>query len=108
MALDPNGFVWVTDYDAARVWRLDPASGSAIEPAIAVGRNPTGIDVSGQNVWVANAGDETVTVINEQSSPPKAAAMPIAGPAGPLAPSGDTGEAWMASRTQLLSLEPTS
>jgi hypothetical protein len=108
MAVDPNNsIVWVTDYDAARVWRLDPASGRPVASAIPVGQDPTAVAVSGQYAWVANAGDETVTVINEQSSPVAGRPMPIHGPAGPLAPSGDTGDAWMASGTQLLLLQPT-
>jgi serine/threonine-protein kinase len=107
MAVDPGNFVWVTDYDAARVWRLDPASGNPIGSAIPVGQDPTAVAVSGQSVFVGNTGDETVTVINEQSSPVRGTAMPLGGPAGPLAPAGDIGNAWMASGTQLLSIQST-
>ncbi|HUA05024.1 MAG TPA: serine/threonine-protein kinase [Solirubrobacteraceae bacterium] len=107
MALDSTGFVWVADYDGARVWRLDPSSGAPVGAAIPVGQDPTGLAVSGEYVWVMNAGDDTVTLINEQNQPLKVSSMPIGGGAGPLASSGDfSGDAWLASGTQLLQLTP--
>lgn len=109
MAVDlSNSAVWVTDYDAARVWRLDPVSGSAMGPAISVGQDPTAVAVSGENVMVANAGDDTVTVINAQSARVAGTPIRIGGPVGPLAAAGNTGYAWMAPRSQLLSIEPTT
>lgn len=107
MALDSTGVLWVADYDAAQAWRLDPSSGASVAPPIPVGQDPTGLAVSGDYVWVANAGDETVTLINEQSNPVRGAPLAIHGPVGPLATNGDvTGDAWLPSGTQLLSLEP--
>jgi streptogramin lyase len=107
MALDSTGVLWVADYDAAQAWRLDPSSGASVAPPVPVGQDPTGIAVSGDYVWVANAGDDTVTLINEQSNPVLGAPLAIHGPVGPLATSGDvTGDAWMPSGTQLLFLEP--
>ena len=106
MALDSTGFVWVTDYDAARVWRLDPSSGASVGPPLAVGQDPTGVAVSGDYVWVVNAGDDTITLINEQSQPVSVASMRAGSGASPIAASGDFGDAWMASGTQLLELSP--
>jgi DNA-binding beta-propeller fold protein YncE len=107
IALDSSGVLWVADYDAAQAWRLDPDSGNSVAPPVPVGQDPTGIAVSGDYVWAANAGDETVTLINTQSNPVKGAAQAIHGPVGPIAANGDTtGDAWMPSGTQLLSLAP--
>jgi serine/threonine protein kinase len=108
MALDSLGALWVTDYDAARVWRLDPSNGTAEGPALAVGRNPTRVATSGNYVWVANTGDETVSVINEQANQPRAVPVSIRGTVGPIAGSHDaSGSAWAVSGTQLLELQPT-
>jgi DNA-binding beta-propeller fold protein YncE len=108
MAVDSNGVLWVTDYDAARVWRLDPSSGTPVAPALPVGQDPTWMAASGGYVWVANAGDDTINVINEQFNTLTNESMPIGSSAGPLAPADATGNAWMASGTQLLQLQPNS
>lgn len=108
MAVDPPNFVWVTDYDAARVWRLDPFTGRPSGSAVPVGQNPTAVALSGDNMFVVNAGDETVTVINEPSRRVVGTPIPIGGPAGPIASAGDTGYAWMAPGSQLLEIQPKS
>ena len=109
MAVDSTGVLWVADYDAAKAWRLDPSSGSSVAPPVPVGQDPTGLAVSGNYIWVANAGDETLTMINEQSSPVTGAPLAIHGSVGDIATADDvTGDAWMASGTQLLALEPKS
>jgi DNA-binding beta-propeller fold protein YncE len=64
--------------------------------------------VSGGYVWVASAGNDTINVINEQFNTLTNASMPIGSSAGPLAPADTTGNAWMASGTQLLQLQPNS
>ncbi len=109
MAVDSTGVLWVADYDAAEAWRLDPSSGASVAPPVPVGQDPTGLAVSGTYIWVANAGDETLTLINEQSNPVTSAPLPIHGSVGDIATADDvSGDAWMASGTQLLSLEPKS
>jgi len=109
MAVDSAGVLWVADYDAAEAWRLDPSSGASVAPPVPVGQDPTGLAVSSNYVWVANAGDETVTLINEQSNPVTSAPLAIHGSVGDIATADDaTGDAWMASGTSLLSLEPKS
>jgi streptogramin lyase len=107
LGLDSTGVLWVADYDQAEAWRLDPSSGGSVAPPVPVGQDPVGLAVSGDYVWVANTGDETLTLINEQSNPVQGAPLPIHGSVGQVATSDDvTGDAWMASGTQLLSLEP--
>jgi streptogramin lyase len=107
LALDSTGVLWVADFDQAEAWRLDPSSGGSVAPPVPVGQDPVGLAVSGDYVWVANTGDETLTLINEQSNPVRGAPLPIHGSVGQIATTGDvTGDAWMASGTQLLSLEP--
>jgi DNA-binding beta-propeller fold protein YncE len=109
MAVDSIGVLWVADYDAAEAWRLDPSSGASVAPPVPVGQDPTGLAVSSNYVWVANAGDETVTLINSQSNSVTAAPLAIHGSVGDIAAADDvTGDAWMASGTQLLALEPKS
>ena len=109
MAVDSTGVLWVADYDAAEAWRLDPSSGASVAPPVPVGQDPTGLAVSSNYIWVANAGDETLTLINEQSNPVTSAPLPIHGSVGDIATADDvSGDAWMASGTQLLSLEPKS
>jgi DNA-binding beta-propeller fold protein YncE len=109
MAVDSTGVLWVADYDAAEAWRLDPSSGAPVAPPVPVGQDPTGLAVSSNYIWVANAGDETLTLINEQSNPVTSAPLPIHGSVGDIATADDvSGDAWMASGTQLLSLEPKS
>jgi DNA-binding beta-propeller fold protein YncE len=107
LALDSTGVLWVADFDQAEAWRLDPSSGGSVAPPVPVGQDPVGLAVSGDYVWVANTGDETLTLINEQSNPVQGAPLQIHGAVGQIATSDDvTGDAWMASGTQLLSLEP--
>jgi DNA-binding beta-propeller fold protein YncE len=109
MAVDALGSLWVADYDGARVWRLDPTDGAPQGSPLTVGRDPTGVAVAGNYVWVASAGDQTLTMFNEDSSQPRGASVPIGASFVPLAGSQDvTGTALVASGTQLLSVEPRS
>lgn len=106
MALDSLGTLWVADYDDARVYRLNPADGTSEGPALAVGQDPIELAVSQNYVWVANAGDETVSLIDEQSgSQPQAGVLRIGAAVGSLAGGGD-GDAYMPSGTNLLMLQP--
>ena len=107
LGLDSTGVLWVADFDQAEAWRLDPSSGGSVAPPVPVGQDPVGLAVSGDYVWVANTGDETLTLINEQSNPVQGVPLEIHGSVGQIATTDDvTGYAWMASGTQLLSLEP--
>ena len=105
MALDSSGYLWMADYDAGRVWRVVPSTGALAGQPIAVGQEPASVAVSGSYVWVVNAGDKTVTMINEQASPVRGKTIPISGDVGVIAGSPDNplGQAWMPSGTQLLS-----
>src|SRR6185436_116068 len=49
---------------AVCVTRLDPSSGEVQGEPIEVGRRPRGVAVGEGSVWVANAGDGTVTRID--------------------------------------------
>jgi hypothetical protein len=110
MALDSSGYLWMADYDAGRVLRVDPATGATAGKPIAVGQEPASLGVAGSYVWVVNAGDRTVTMINEQASQVRGVTVPIRGDVGPIAGSPDdsVGRAWMPSNTVLLSLTPKS
>ena len=55
-----------------------------------------------------NAGDDSITLINEQSRPESVASIRAGNGASPIASSGDFGDAWMALGTQLLHLSPAS
>lgn len=108
MALDSLGALWVTDYDAARVWRLDPSTGAPEGPPLAVGQDPTLLAVSGDYVWVLNIGDQTASVINEQANQPRAVSLSLGANIGLIAGAPDgSGNAWIASGTQLLEFQPT-
>jgi Protein kinase domain len=110
MALDSSGYLWMADYDAGRVWRVVPSTGALAGRPIAVGQEPASVAVSGSYVWVVNAGDRTVTMINEQASQVRGVTIPINGDIGVIAGSPDNslGQAWMPSDTELLSLTPKS
>ena len=56
------GAVWVASPQDDLVTRIDPGSYGTIE--IGVGRNPRGVAVRGQDVFVANKTDNTVTRID--------------------------------------------
>jgi DNA-binding beta-propeller fold protein YncE len=80
-----------------------------VAPPVPVGQDPTGLAVSSNYIWVANAGDETLTLINSESNPVTGAPLAIHGSVGDIATADDvSGDAWMASGTSLLSLEPKS
>jgi hypothetical protein len=56
------GSVWVTSA-AGTVTRVDPASGRAVDGPVPVGDEPVAISAGEGAIWVANAGDGTVTRI---------------------------------------------
>ena len=58
-----HGGVWVTNYEAGTVSRID-ASTHAVVDTIPVGTVPTGIAVGAGNVWVANNTGQTVSRID--------------------------------------------
>jgi sugar lactone lactonase YvrE len=109
MAIDSLGSLWVADYDAARVWRLDPSDGAPEGPPLAVGHDPTAVAVSSTYVWVANAGDQTVTMFNEADPQLRGVPVPVGASFVPIAASPDgAGNVWVASGTQLLAIVPRS
>jgi tRNA A-37 threonylcarbamoyl transferase component Bud32 len=110
MALDSSGYLWMADYDAGRVWRVNPSTGARAGQSVAVGQDPVSVAVSGDHVWVVNAGDRTVTMINEQAAQVRGVTVPIKGQVGVIAGSPDNslGLAWMPSGAVLLSLTPKS
>jgi DNA-binding beta-propeller fold protein YncE len=75
-----------------------------------VGQDPVGVAAAGNYVWVVNAGDQTVSMINTQVADVRSVPIPIHAQVGPIASTGDDplGEAWMPSGTILLSLTPKS
>jgi predicted Ser/Thr protein kinase len=108
MAVDSSGYLWMADYDAARVWRIDPSTGSVAGAPISVGQDPASVAVSGTYVWVVNAGDQTVTMINEEASQVRGVTIRVGGDVGDIAGSLDDplNEGWMPSDTTLLTLKP--
>lgn len=108
MAVDSSGYLWMADYDAARLWRIDPSSGAVAGAAISVGQDPASVAVSGTYVWVVNAGDQTVTMINEEASQVRGVTIRIRGDVGDIAGSLEDplNEGWMPSDTELLTLKP--
>jgi YVTN family beta-propeller protein len=56
------GGVWVAHEGDNSVWRIDPASGSAV--SIPVGEGPTAVAFGAGAVWVANGGDGTLSRID--------------------------------------------
>jgi DNA-binding beta-propeller fold protein YncE len=109
MALDSSGYLWMPDYDAARVWRIDPATGKPAGAPLAVGHDPVAVAVADHYVWVVNAGDRTVSLINLQAAQVRAVSIPVDG-TGPIAATltDFAGEAYMASGTELFSFTPKS
>jgi len=57
------GSVWATNYASDAVTRLDAATGRRIGKPIPTGEDPKGIAVGMGAVWVANAGDCTLSRI---------------------------------------------
>jgi YVTN family beta-propeller protein len=58
-----NGGLWVTNRDGNSVSLVRP-EGAIQQTTFAVGADPKGIVVDFGRVWVANAGDETVSTID--------------------------------------------
>jgi len=57
-----DGSVWAVDSAEGAVSRIDPAT-HAVQ-TIPVGTDPAAVTVTGQDAWVANSGDGTVSQIN--------------------------------------------
>ncbi|MGH2945507.1 MAG: hypothetical protein ACRDPC_04480, partial [Solirubrobacteraceae bacterium] len=109
LAVDAKGILWMPDFDAGKVLRVDPQTGVSREPPIPVGRNPTAVALDGTSAWVTNKGDNTVTRIRESSGRPFTPAIPTGPLAGAIAPRDDlTGGAWASGTNELLDLEPPS
>ena len=66
IAIDGNGRIWVTNSDDGTVSVLD--SDAKAIATVTVGVAPVGIAVSGHLVYVANFGDDTVSVIDPTES----------------------------------------
>ncbi len=55
--------IWVTDYLAGVIWRVDGATQKVINPSIPVGKGPLRLAVGSGAVWVTNGGNGTVSRI---------------------------------------------
>jgi hypothetical protein len=75
------GAVWVTSPHDDLVTRVDPTTFDLTR--IAVGRGPEGIDIRGNDAFVANSNDNTVTRIDARSS--RTVGDPIQVPVNPFA-----------------------
>jgi serine/threonine-protein kinase len=107
LALDSGGTLWVTDFDANRVLRLNPRTGEAAGPPIAVGRQPFALALDGTSAWVTDKGDSTVTRIDQRTGRayrPAVATGPLAGPVA-VRP-GLLGGAWASGTDDVIALEP--
>ncbi len=62
------GSLWVAQPDRGVIVRLDLADGSVTDQSIRVGSAPSGIAVDANAVWVANAGDGTVSRVDPESN----------------------------------------
>jgi ABC-type transport system substrate-binding protein/class 3 adenylate cyclase len=60
------GAVWVTSAEGSLV-RLDPSTHS-VQQTIGVGNGPQGVAVNGNDVWVANSQDRTVSRVSAQTN----------------------------------------
>lgn len=87
ISADKNG-VWVTDWDAASLYRLDPAT-SKVVAVIPVGLAPKGVVATGSAVWVADTHDGKVLRVDPATN--KVVASVVVGPAGTSGPN------WLAS-----------
>jgi YVTN family beta-propeller protein len=78
--------------------RIDPGTRS-VTATVPVGHSPAGIAVGEGSVWVANAGDGTVTRIDPSTNPPRLhQTIPVGG--SPAAITIADGRAWVAVDTQ--------
>jgi predicted Ser/Thr protein kinase len=85
------GAVWVTSPQDDLVTRVDPNNFDKTQ--IAVGRDPEGIDVRGDDVFVANSTDNTVSRIDARSS--RTVGDPIAVPVNPFAVAIEDNSVWV-------------
>jgi len=69
------GAVWVADFDAGRVTRIDPRR-AVVTGSFRVGRNPSGVALTPGRVWVLDNGDSTVTELRARSGR-RVATIPI-------------------------------
>ena len=71
------GAVWVSDFvhapsegsepERGKVLRVDPATGT-VDGVIGVGKRPAGLTTGGGSVWVANAGERTISEIDPRTN----------------------------------------
>jgi YVTN family beta-propeller protein len=59
-----NDVVWVVDFDAHRLLRVDPRSEKVVGPPVPVGRSPAGMALVAGALWVVNRDDGTVSRID--------------------------------------------
>jgi serine/threonine-protein kinase len=92
-----RGDIWVADYYANVVIRIDVGSGRPVGQPIPVGSAPTAMAASSDGVWVANAGDGTVTRLDARTGR-ALDTIPVGG--RPAALGVDDGVVWVASWSQ--------
>jgi YVTN family beta-propeller protein len=76
-----NGSLWISDFDASVVRRVDGRSGR-VTAKVKVGPNPEDVLVAHGSVWVANHRGGTVSRVDPKRS--EVSATIKVGPAGPL------------------------
>jgi YVTN family beta-propeller protein len=82
-----EGSVWVSDYNADQVYRLDAATGKQIAVVkLPPGSSPEGITDAGGAVWVADHHGGSISRIDPQTN--KVAAKVVVGPPGSSGPQG--------------------
>jgi streptogramin lyase/predicted Ser/Thr protein kinase len=85
------GAVWVTSPQDDLLTRVDPKRRDTTR--IAVGRGPEGLDIRGDDVFVANSSDNTVTRIDARSSQKVGEPIPV--PVNPFAVSIEGNSVWV-------------
>jgi YVTN family beta-propeller protein len=101
--------LWLTNFDAQVVLRVDPASGHVL--ARIPTAHPQGIVTTAEGVWVANHHEGKVTLIDPATNE-AAAAVPV-GPTGPSGPQGMAvidGMIWvgMFNASQVVAVDPAT
>jgi YVTN family beta-propeller protein len=89
--------LWVANFDADTVSRVDPRTGRVVGAPIKVGNGPVGVAVTPKWVWVAHQFDSTVTRIAQRSG--RVIGTPIRVPDRPLAIAAGAGAVWVFSST---------
>jgi YVTN family beta-propeller protein len=90
------GSLWIVDRNTDSVIELDPVTIEKQRP-ITVGKRPTAIAVSGDSLWVANEGDDTVMRVQIPGPGQTPTLTDIDVPDGPVDVAVGEGGVWVAS-----------